>query len=168
MVKYFKIYVSSVVLFFIANTAAHALCDFEKVLIGSSLNSFQKKYVGELASASNYIQSYDIPISKICNDDFEQAVIKYVFINKNLQYISILDNQNDSEILKSLKYYYGDPTDGYDRSGAGGIRYYYWNKSDKSIYLIDKIFNDTREQIVEIVSDSYNNLSAKYLRLDDE
>ena len=44
MFKYFKIYVSSVVLFFIANTAAHALCDFEKVLIGSSLNSFQNKF----------------------------------------------------------------------------------------------------------------------------
>ena len=46
MVKYFKIYFSSIVLFFIANTAAHALCDFEKVLIGSSLNSFQNKFLG--------------------------------------------------------------------------------------------------------------------------
>jgi len=74
MIKYFKIYVSSVVLFFIANTAAHALCDFEKVLIGSSLNSFQNKFVGDAGTNSSKLHGYDIPIERIC-DDFEYICV---------------------------------------------------------------------------------------------
>tara|TARA_B100001063_G_C16598972_1_gene469651 strand:+ start:485 stop:589 length:105 start_codon:yes stop_codon:yes gene_type:complete len=34
--------------------------------------------------------------------------------------------------------------------------------------LIDKIFGDSREQIVEIVSNRFNELTVKYLGLDDE
>ena len=167
MVKYFKIYASSVVLFFIANTAAHALCDFEKVLIGSSLNSFQNKFVGDVGTSSSKLHGYDIPIERIC-DDFEQAVVKYNFIDKDLHQIIITDYQNDADYFKSLKYYYGDPTEGYDRAGTSGLGYHYWNKSGKSIFLIDKIYGESREQIVEIVSDRFNELSLKYIDVDNE
>jgi hypothetical protein len=143
MIKYFKIYVSSVVLSFIANTAAHALCDFEKVLIGSSLNSFQNKFVGDAGTNSSKLHGYDIPIERIC-DDFE------------------------TDYLKSLKYYYGDPTEGYGRAGTSGLAYYYWDKSEKSVFLIDKISGEAREQVVEIVSDRFNELSLKYMDMDNE
>ena len=33
---------------------------------------------------------------------------------------------------------------------------------------IDKIFGDTREQVVEIVSDRFNELSLKYMDMDNE
>ena len=167
MVKYFKIYVSSFVLFFIANTAAHALCDFEKVLIGSSLNSFQNKFVGDAGTNSSKLHGYDIPIERIC-DDFEQAIVKYNFIDKDLHQIIIRDYQNDADYLKSLKYYYGEPSEGYGRAGTSGLAYYYWDKSEKSVFLIDKISGDSREQVVEIVSDRFNELSLKYMDMDNE
>ena len=167
MSKHLKVYISSIALFFLASSAAHALCDFEKVLISSSLNSFQNKFLGKSGVSSSKLHGYDIPIERIC-DDFEQAVVKYNFVDKDLHQIIVTDYQSNSDYLKSLKYYYGDPTDGYDRAGTSGLAYYYWNKSGKSIFLIDKIFGDTREQVVEIVSDRFNELSLKYMDMDNE
>lgn len=167
MKKYFKVLVSSIALFLFVSSAAHALCDFEKVLIGSSLKSFQNKFIGDAGTSSSKLHGYDIPIERIC-DDFEQAVAKYNFIDKDLHQIIITDYQNDADYFKSLKYYYGDPTEGYDRAGTSGLAYYYWNKNGKSIFLIDKIFGESREQIVEIVSDRFNELSLKYMDIDNE
>ena len=83
MSKHLKVYISSIALFFLASTAAHALCDFEKVLISSSLNSFQNKFLGKSGVSSSKLHGYDIPIERIC-DDFEQAVVKYNFVDKDL------------------------------------------------------------------------------------
>tara|TARA_B100001113_G_C20864215_1_gene515423 strand:+ start:142 stop:645 length:504 start_codon:yes stop_codon:yes gene_type:complete len=167
MKKYFKVLVSSTALLLFASSAVHALCDFEKVLIGSSLNSFQNKFIGISGTSSSKLHGYDIPIEHIC-DDFEQAVVKYNFIDKDLHQIIITDYQNDADYFKSLKYHYGDPTEGYDRPGTSGLAYHYWNKSGKSIFLIDKIFGESREQIVEIVSDRFNELSLKHMDVDNE
>ena len=62
MSKHLKVYISSIALFFLASTAAHALCDFEKVLISSSLNSFQNKFLGKSGVSSSKLHGYDIPI----------------------------------------------------------------------------------------------------------
>ena len=167
MSKYLKICISSIMLFFLANTATYALCDFEKILISSSLKSFQNKFIGNIGTSTSKLHGYDIPIERIC-DDFEQAIVKYNFIDKDLHQIIITDYQYEVDYLKSLKYYYGTPTEGYDRAGTSGLAYYYWNKSEKSIFLIDKIFGDSREQVVEIVSDRFNELSIKFMDLDND
>ena len=70
----------------------------------SSLNSFQNKFVGDAGTNSSKLHGYDIPIERIC-DDFEQAIVKYNFIDKDLHQIIIRDYQNDADYLKSLKYY---------------------------------------------------------------
>ena len=167
MSKYLRVLFISFALFFVSNSAVYALCDFEKVLINSSLKSFKNKFMGGSGTESSRLHGYDVPIERIC-DDFEQAVIKYNFVDKDLHQIIITDYQSDSNYLKNLKYYYGEPTAGYDRAGTSGLTYYYWEKNGKSIFLIDKIFGESREQIVEIVSNRFNELTVKYLGLDDE
>ena len=91
MSKHLKVYISSIALFFLASSAAHALCDFEKVLISSSLSSFQNKFLGKSGVSSNKLHGYDIPIERIC-DDFEQAVVKYNFVDKDLHASLCLQN----------------------------------------------------------------------------
>lgn len=150
------------------STSSYALCDLEKVIISTSLKAFQSRYVGETDTRTNQLQSYDIPLERICSDDFEQGIAQYSFINKKLQKIMILDFDNDSDYLKSLTYHYGKPTNGYNRPGTSGIAYHHWDKSGKSIFLIDSISGDTRKQTIEIVSKRFNELSAKYFDYDNE
>jgi hypothetical protein len=104
----------------------------------------------------------------VCRDQFEQAIARYSFINKKLQKIQIMDFQSDTDFLKSLKYYYGKPTNGYDRPGTSGIAYYHWDKNGRSIFLLDSVNPDSRNQTIEIISDRYNELSERYMNYENE
>ena len=168
MRNHFKIILITLLGIFISSTSSFALCDFEKVSIGKTLKSFQETYIGTIKDRSDRLHSYDISLDKVCRDQFEQAIIQYSFINKKLQKIKVTDFQNDTNFLKSLKYYYGKPTNGYDRPGTSGIAYYHWDKSGKSIFLLDSINPDLRTQTIEIISDRYNELSGRYMNYDNE
>jgi hypothetical protein len=168
MINYFKILVISLVGLFFSITSSFALCDFENVSIGKSLKSFQKSYIGKIEERTDRLHSYDIALSKICKGQFDQAIAQYTFIDKKLQKIQITDFQSDTKFLKSLKYYYGKPTNGYDRPGTSGIAYYHWDKNGKSIFLLDIVNSNSREQTIEIISDRYNKLAERYLNYDNE
>lgn len=168
MGKYFKIIIIALLGIFISSTYSYALCNFEKVSIGKTLKSFQKSYIGVIEERSDRLHSYDIPLDKICRDQFEQAIAQYSFINKKLQKIKITDFQRDTDFLKSLKYYHGKPTNGYDRPGTSGIAYYHWDKNGKSIFLLDSVSPDSRTQTIEIISDRFNELSERFMNYDNE
>ena len=168
MGNHFKIILITLLGIFISSTSSFALCDFEKVSIGKTLKSFQETYVGTIKDRSDRLHSYDISLDKVCRDQFEQAIAQYNFINKKLHKIKITDFQSETDFLKSLKYYYGKPTNGYDRPGTSGIAYYHWDKSGKSIFLLDSINPDLRTQTIEIISDRYNELSERYMNYDNE
>tara|TARA_B100001564_G_C20577250_1_gene641277 strand:- start:289 stop:795 length:507 start_codon:yes stop_codon:yes gene_type:complete len=168
MSNHFKIILITLLGIFISSTSSFALCDFEKVSIGKTLKSFQETYIGTIKDRSDRLHSYDISLDKVCRDQFEQAIAQYSFINKKLHKIKITDFQSETDFLKSLKYYYGKPTNGYDRPGTSGIAYYHWNKSGKSIFLLDSINPDLRTQTIEIISDRYNELSGRYMNYDNE
>ena len=168
MGNYFKIILITLLGIFISSTSSFALCDFEKVSIGKTLKSFQETYIGTIKDRSDRLHSYDISLDKVCRDQFEQAIAQYSFINKKLHKIKITDFQSETDFLKSLKYYYGKPTNGYDRPGTRGIAYYHWDKSGKSIFLLDSIYPDLRTQTIEIISDRYNELSERYMNYDNE
>jgi len=168
MSNHFKIILIALLGIFISSTSSFALCDFEKVSIGKTLKSFQETYIGTIKDRSDRLHSYDISLDKVCRDQFEQAIVQYSFINKKLHKIKITDFQSETDFLKSLKYYYGKPTNGYDRPGTSGIAYYHWDKSGKSIFLLDSINPDLRTQTIEIISDRYNELSERYMNYDNE
>jgi len=168
MGNYFKIILITLLGILISGTNSFALCDFEKVSIGKTLKSFQESYVGVIEDRSDRLHSYDISLDKVCRDQFEQAIARYSFINKKLQKIQIMDFQSDTDFLKSLKYYYGKPTNGYDRPGTSGIAYYHWDKNGRSIFLLDSVNPDSRNQTIEIISDRYNELSERYMNYDNE
>ena len=168
MSNHFKIILITLLGIFISSTSSFALCDFEKVSIGKTLKSFQETYIGTIKDRSDRLHSYDISLDKVCRDQFEQAIAQYSFINKKLHKIKITDFQIETDFLKSLKYYYGKPTNGYDRPGTSGIAYYHWDKSGKSIFLLDSINPDLRTQTIEIISDRYNELSGRYMNYDNE
>ena len=168
MSNHFKIILITLLGIFISSTSSFALCDFEKVSIGKTLKSFQEPYIGTIKDRSDRLHSYDISLDKVCRDQFEQAIAQYSFINKKLHKIKITDFQSETDFLKSLKYYYGKPTNGYDRPGTSGIAYYHWDKSGKSIFLLDSINPDLRTQTIEIISDRYKELSERYMNYDNE
>ena len=168
MSNHFKIILITLLGIFISSTSSFALCDFEKVSIGKTLKSFQETYIGTIKDRSDHLHSYDISLDKVCRDQFEQAIAQYSFINKKLHKIKITDFQSETDFLKSLKYYYGKPTNGYDRPGTSGIAYYHWDKSGKSIFLLDSINPDLRTQTIEIISDRYKELSERYMNYDNE
>ena len=168
MGNHFKITLITLLGIFISSTSSFALCDFEKVSIGKTLKSFQETYIGTIKDRSDRLHSYDISLDKVCRDQFEQAIAQYSFINKKLHKIKITDFQSETDFLKSLKYYYGKPRNGYDRPGTSGIAYYHWDKSGKSIFLLDSINPDLRTQTIEIISDRYKELSERYMNYDNE
>ena len=168
MSKFLKIIFLSFGSLLFFSTSSYALCDFEKVTISTSLKSFQSRYVGDIDSRTNQLQSYNIPLKRICSNEFEQGIAQYSFINKKLQKITITDFEINSDYLRSLTYHYGKPTNGYNRPGTSGIAYHHWDKSGKSIFLIDSVIGDTRKQTIEIVSKRFNELSAKYFDYDNE
>lgn len=166
MMNTIKLFLTSFSLIFLFNLPAVAQCDFEKVVLGSTLSSFGNKYLGESFNNTDDYVLHSLSESQICDGDFKGGMVDYHFIDKELHHIRLSNFISDADYLRNLKIIYGQPTSGYDAVNEMGIAYYFWDKGKKGIYYIKNL--GTSETSVEITSSRFSELTESFHGVTDE
>ena len=149
---------------FCLTLSASANCDFERLGLGTGQEMVRSIYATEIlqdpdnsyfSTSSSKGVNGDIVCS---NEKYKNLKFDFLFIDKTLSVISVIDEENKINHLENLNSFYGTPTSANQNRLAKGTDDYSWQFKDKNIFLQIVKKNEFKRTNIKIISNNYTKL----------
>jgi hypothetical protein len=152
---------------------AFANCEYERLALGTGIEMVKSIYDTDVLQDPNnstFASTAGKGVSGeiVCNQEiYKNLKFDFLFIEKKLNVISIIDEENSINHVDNLIKYYGDPSSKNINQLKKGTDDYRWQLQDKNIFLQIIRKNEVTRTNIKIVSNDYTKLIEKQRGDDD-